>query len=56
VVLQAGQSCDKGIGEPRPQLAGWPILERAEVDVQPDDGKVGVQAGPDEYCFVQYQH
>ena len=39
-----------------PSLPGGPLLQRAEVDVEPDDGEVGVQARSDVDGLVEDAH
>jgi hypothetical protein len=56
VVVQAGQRGKEGIRELWPELPRWPFLQRSQIDVEPDHREVGVQTGPDENRFIEYQH
>src|SRR5918994_1368976 len=56
VVSKTGQGRDQRVCELRAELPGGPVFQRAEIDVKPDDREMGVQAGSNEYGFIQYQH
>ena len=57
MLVQAGQRRDAGGSMKRgPELGRGPVLERAEIDLQPDDGEVRVQAGADVDGAVEDAH
>src|SRR6476661_5805571 len=47
VLLEAGQHLDQRVDESGAELGRGPLLELTQVELQPDDGEVGIQAGPD---------
>ena len=56
MLVQPRQRRDQPVGEGRPELGRGPLLERAEVHLEPDDGEVGVQAGADVDGSIQNAH
>ena len=56
VLVEAGQRRDQRIGERGAELAGGPFFERAEVDPEPDDGKMRVEARADVHGLINDSH
>jgi hypothetical protein len=56
VLVQPGERRDEGIGERLAQPTRGPLLQLAQVHVEADDRKVGVEAGPDIDRFFDDAH
>ena len=56
VLLQPRQRGDEAVVERRPELPGGPLLQLAEVHVEPDDGEVSVEARADVDGLVEDAH
>src|SRR5262245_17912606 len=56
VLVKPRQRRDQPVDERRAEPGGGPLLERAEIELEPDDGEVGVQVGADVYGAVDDAH
>jgi hypothetical protein len=56
VLLQARQRGHQAVREPAPQPHRGPVLQLAEVDVEPDDREVGIEVGADVHGPVENAH